>query len=208
MAAQYLSKEGAKAWPKCRCLVKICNSGDFAALALRAINLQAIGAAMEARQSEFVIRHDLTGAQYVELINFSFAAGKTGYFVIREELPSAESARALVRSLGSYLTSAEKVKEWPGTKLLGEFSAILYTFDLAEPVRRFLLNCTDQLFGWVQPNLPEDVGFLDGNGTIFLETTIHEEYLLLRLDDLRSRLIKQKFAALWRTLATSGPTLV
>jgi hypothetical protein len=158
-------------------------------------------------QFEVTIRHDLTGAQYIEFINYAFVVGKKGIFVIRDDLPQVESVNVLMLSLGPYLVSVDKVSEWSGTKLHGGALATLYTFVTAETARPILLQCTDHLYGWTQPSLPEDLSFLDGNNVTFIESTIHEEYLLFRLDDLRCQLIREKFSVLWRTLIGAEPNL-
>jgi hypothetical protein len=154
--------------------------------------------------TEHTIRHDLDGASYIELINYAFQVGKRGYFVLQEQMPVGDSAHVLVRSLQPYLLLSQKVKEWPGTKLLDDCPrATMYTFEAVEPARKLLLRSTDHLYGWTQPDLPEDIGFLDGRGVPLVESTIHEKYLLLRLDDLRSQLIKRKFPALHNSLVAS-----
>jgi hypothetical protein len=147
---------------------------------------------------------DLKGSLYIEFIRYAFATSKEVYFVVREDVQTGPNIAAVVETIVPHLISQQEVKEWPGTRLVGGHVAKLYTFVAADPVMRLFLSMTDHLYGWQQPDLPEDIGFRDREGKVVIESTIHEQYLSILLDDSRTKILKEQFPRLMQVLLTSG----
>jgi hypothetical protein len=69
---------------------------------------------------------------------------------------------------------------------------------------RSLLTATDHLYGWQQPDLPEDIGFRDREGKVVVESTIHEHFLSIASNDARRRVLEEQFPRLAQMLLDSA----
>jgi len=76
--------------------------------------------------------------------------------------------------LKPFLIKKYKSSEWPGTKLIGH-EATIYVLHYNKETITILKKYTNSLFEWIQPNLPEDICFLDENENAILITITHEK---------------------------------
>jgi hypothetical protein len=93
------------------------------------------------------------------------------------------SARALdlLRSLRPYLLEEAEVGEWPGSRLLENWTSHRLVYRLtADSVR--LLSAVDALDEWVNPDLPEDLHLMRDDRSTVLGTIAQHEYFWLELD--------------------------
>ena len=81
------------------------------------------------------------------------------------------------------MISTEQVTEWPGSKIIGEGTAVrmLYRVDSVSLER--ILRATDSLFEWVNPQLPEDLHFLRADGSTVMGSIAQEDYVWLMLSE-------------------------
>jgi hypothetical protein len=144
------------------------------------------------------ITQDIRGQAYAELIGFAFAVAEEGFFVVRDQLKRSSDLDAFLANITPWVISDHEVSAWPGTQLLDERKARLITFRTTAEVEQMILPMTDHLFGWLQPALPGDIGFRDQAGGLVIESTIHECYLAIHLDELRERVLAETYARLFQ----------
>lgn len=86
-------------------------------------------------------------------------------FVENRQLMENEELRLaavdeLLAPIKSQLIERKVQNEWE-TTTLGENTAFVYYFLLNDTTAQFLKERTDSLFGWITPELPEDLMFYD-----------------------------------------------
>ena len=101
-------------------------------------------------------------------------------FVVREENEISKNVRNLIHDLSVFLIEEKEVQEWPGTKLLLG-NAILYRFNLNPESAFILYRYENNLYNWLQPELPEDLVFYKGQQPVFTSIT-HENDAYFELD--------------------------
>jgi hypothetical protein len=116
------------------------------------------------------------------LIRSAAAFSDTAMVVLRDDLGLSDQGQALLGRLQPYLRETKRGSEWPGTVLFGS-EATLLRFTLTEPVLQELVNATEGLYGWRQPDLPEDLALIRADGTASLASISHENDAFLELSD-------------------------
>jgi len=104
--------------------------------------------------------------------------------------PSAQNA---LERLSRDEMGRKTVKQWPGTTLLGTRSATLIEYRCTDTLANGLLSLTDRLYGWLRPDLPEDLGFIRADGSVWMAATSHERFAFLDLssDELTSLTLRE-----------------
>lgn len=102
--------------------------------------------------------------------------------VLRDDLGLGETGQALLLRLEPYLLKRERRSSWPGTTLFGEEATVL-RFALCTQVLDELVAASSGLFGWQQPELPEDLALVRSDGTVVLASISHEHDAYLELSD-------------------------
>jgi hypothetical protein len=93
----------------------------------------------------------------------------------------------------------EETDEWPGSKAFG-WTATVRRYDYVPACAEVLKRATDQLYGWRQGVLPEDLCLLRGDDDPWLVTITHEM-------DGYFRLSPEDHARLVQALPRLGPML-
>lgn len=112
-------------------------------------------------------------------------------------------AREALSALAPHRLSKEEVAVWPGTQLIGGRTSTRHLFKLVPDSLNILLSTADDLFDWVNPELPEDLHFLRSDrstvlGSVaqdeeaWLELTDRERLALIDTDDLLTRLLPRR----------------
>jgi hypothetical protein len=86
----------------------------------------------------------------------------------------ASSATAAITRLQPFLIQESEVAEWPGTTLTGGRTARMLQFGVTKDFTEALLDMTKGLFDWQQPGLPEDLGFLRPDHSVWMASIAHE----------------------------------
>lgn len=120
------------------------------------------------------------GEAYVRLLDFVGRRCDRALLVTRPELPLCDAAVRILDELECWLLETEDAEEWPGTRLFGH-TARVRTYWVAPAFVEKLSVAVDGLFGWRQPNAPEDLCFLRCNGDVRLATIAHERDAFLEL---------------------------
>ena len=105
---------------------------------------------------------------------------KYALLVVQTRMSIAELGIKLLEALSPRLSRQYKANEWPGTRLLEE-QATIHEYVLDGGTVAVLCGATNDLFGWRQPDLPEDLALLRSDGTAWLTSISHERDAYLSL---------------------------
>lgn len=125
------------------------------------------------------------GQAYKKLLDISFDICDEFILVRRHDMDFDESALRIIEFLGPFLIEMKKSSSWPGTTLL-EQTADVYRYRTAKEAQKVLLDVSQSLYSWVQPELPEDLCFYK-NQKSWMANTAHEKQCIfenLSCDDL------------------------
>lgn len=123
------------------------------------------------------------GDVYQKLIEHASSECGFALLVVRDSLRIADSGQSVLKRLETFLRSATREDEWPGTKLLGASKAMLYKYELANKVAEILKAEVHSLYEWIQPERPEDLCLLRDDGTPWLVSIAHEKDAYFELTD-------------------------
>ena len=137
----------------------------------------------------FALLTEPSGELYSELLDLAAKECRVALLVIRRSLPLSGRGMNVLSRLERFLRDSVESSEWPGTKLLGEAASVLH-YDLGPECAEVLKEATDSLYGWTQPDLPEDLCLLKDEGMPWLVSIAHERdgYFCLSQDE-RNRLL-------------------
>ena len=132
------------------------------------------------------------GATYTRLVEHCSSYSSSASLIVRNGLGISDRGQRLLDSLGPSVISSERRSEWPGTVLLSG-DALVVTIQLDGSAVDALRLGADRLFGWIQPDLPEDLSFIRTDGSPFLVTICHESDAYLEADEFEVSQFKQQF---------------
>ena len=147
----------------------------------------------------------ITGASYTKLLDCGERFTRYALLVVQTRMSIAESGIRLLEALSPKLSRQYKANEWPGTGLLGE-EATIHEYVLDGGTVAILRGATRDLFGWRQPDLPEDLALLRSDRTAWLTSISHERdaYLSLSREEVEALLaLCPDTAALFQEEATA-----
>lgn len=138
------------------------------------------------------IVHQPQGDLYRRLIETALRRCTGFLVVVRKTVTLAVSARRTLKELDPFLEGTSEQAEWPGTQLTDGRAAVS-RYRLNRDSAVVLSQAANGLYGWLQPELPEDLCLLRADGTPWLVTISHERdaFLVLASDEfdaLRSAL--------------------
>jgi len=112
---------------------------------------------------------------YVDLLRFCQAQATHAAFILQSSSPPVlDRVRHVLEPLRPYLVSIDQVSSWPGHRL-GEHSRVeRYLYPAQEEVIDVLVTAASGLFDWMNPKLPDDLHFLDGDAVV-LGQVAHEK---------------------------------
>lgn len=94
----------------------------------------------------------------------------------------AQSCTQFLDALSEYTVRVVDQKEWPGTKLM-RAAVPVFWFRPTPEVVTILKASVQGLYGWIFPNLPEDLAFYWPDGGLMLGTISHERLAFLNLEE-------------------------
>jgi hypothetical protein len=126
------------------------------------------------------------------ILEFGLEHQMIALLVVRSELGLSQSGETVLERLTPFLIDRREAEEWPGTKLHGGFARVS-RFSLGRESASIICAATDHLYGWRQPDLPEDLCILRRNGDPWLITISHEEDCYFRMtSEEKARLLAEK----------------
>lgn len=123
---------------------------------------------------------DIQGKDYQRLIEvlarhcnrFAFVL-EILYEIEEEELERMES---FISDIKWHLIERKKQKEWEARSVCGGGVAYVYYFHLNNETREFLKTRSNSIYGWIPPELPEDLMFYKDNECKFAAISHEREY--------------------------------
>lgn len=131
-------------------------------------------------RERYTLGEDPTGGVYRALLEFGLSKCNNALLVVRN-VAESEAANAILELLRHHVISEQRESKWPGTELLDD-TAIVIRFRYDRTVADVLKTGTDHLFGWIGPELPEDLCLVRPDGRPWLVSIAHEHDGYLDLD--------------------------
>jgi hypothetical protein len=124
------------------------------------------------------LKFEPTDSLYRHLIRTAVLEAQVAYLVLPDGTvaPSVENA---LQKLRVDEIGRKTVREWPGTTLLGRDAATLIEYRCTRTLATVLTSLTNSLYKWLEPDLPEDLGFIRSDGSVWLASTSHEKCAFL-----------------------------
>lgn len=125
------------------------------------------------------IDENLKGKRYKQLIDFlSKHCNRFAFVEDRRMMDIEEERLAYIHNLITYieehLIETKIQKEWETTRLVDD-SAYVFYFNFNNVTKQFLKDNSNSLFGWINPELPEDLMFYKDDECL-LATCSHERF--------------------------------
>ncbi|MFC7686401.1 stage III sporulation protein AH [Ureibacillus sp. GCM10028918] len=129
-----------------------------------------------------MITENVKGKQYKQLIELLARSCNRVAFVENRQLMENEESRLayvdqLITDINDQLIERKIQRKWE-TTALGHGTAYVYYFRLNNATTQFLKECSDSLFGWMPPELPEDLMFYQDDQCL-LAACSHEGFFLV-----------------------------
>ncbi len=102
--------------------------------------------------------------------------------VVRDEPGLSKRGTEFLSMLEADLIERRRGRSWPGTVLLAE-DATIFEFAPTDRVVSVIAAASAGLYGWQQPELPEDPALLRADGSAILATIAHEGDAYLELGE-------------------------
>ncbi|MFT4050592.1 MAG: hypothetical protein QM648_12250 [Solirubrobacterales bacterium] len=128
---------------------------------------------------EYWLAREPSAETYLSLLRLAEYLGGSGSLVSRTIKSIAPGGEDFADHLDDLGCEKQAVSEWPGTKLLGGDTATLRRFPCDLAHLEALREATTALFGWLSPDLPEDLCLYRSDGTVWLSTISHERDAVL-----------------------------
>lgn len=127
--------------------------------------------------------NDIKGKQYLQLIDLLSRNCNRFAFVENRQMMEIEEVRLayvdnLITNIKEHLIERKVQREWETTKLGEKNTAYVYYFQLNNSTRAFLKERSKSLFGWISPELPEDLMFYKDNQCL-LAACSHEGFFMI-----------------------------
>ncbi|SDN62579.1 stage III sporulation protein AH [Alkalicoccus daliensis] len=141
------------------------------------------------------IMENVKNKRYKKLIDLLYVNCNIFAFVEDRQLMEIEDERLayidfLIEPIKEHFIERKIQQEWE-TTYLPEDTAYVYYFNLNNATRQFLKECSNSLFDWRSPELPEDLMFYK-NGKCLLAGCSHEEFFLVDENIWESFLLKNR----------------
>lgn len=130
-----------------------------------------------------ILESEPKGNVYRELIDIASSVCSQFILVIRDSINLNDNAIKSLSDLKPFLQETKQQQEWPGTQLLRDTATVNY-YLLNEKSKQILNSYTNNLYSWVQPDLPEDLSFIKSDGKAWLINTSHENFSYVDTDSV------------------------
>ena len=130
----------------------------------------------------YTLTHELRGELYMAVLALAERYYCQALLVIRQSEPLSSIADSVLATLRTYEIHREMAAEWPGT-VLHSGKAMVIWYKLVPESRAVLVEVTDGLYGWLHPNLPEDLCLIRPGGDPWLVSIAHEKDSYFELSD-------------------------
>lgn len=122
-----------------------------------------------------------TKSDYRVILKLASKYCDRAYMVVRPDIESSEALEKFLESIQKKAIESAEESSWPGTTLLGGCASVKH-YAVDSKLIEHLGQVANGFFDWMQPQLPEDLGFLKGNKE-WLINTAHEKDLHICVED-------------------------
>src|SRR3954464_1956669 len=136
---------------------------------------------MTRRRFDFV--DEPRGSVYRRLVELAVNRTSFAYVVVRADGIGDSGVLSALKILRPEEIGQRAVTEWPGTRLLSTETAVLAQYRCSARLASLLLSLTTGLYDWVHPSLPEDLGFLRADDSVWLASIAHESDAFMEMSD-------------------------
>jgi hypothetical protein len=105
------------------------------------------------------------------------------FTVERSDMVMSPRGAEVYRRLQPFLLSQAVVSETPGSIYVPPDTVTLRTYSLDAEAAEVIREATDKLYGWVEPDLPQDLCFLRGSAPWLVNHAADEASCLVVSDD-------------------------
>ncbi len=117
---------------------------------------------------------NVEGRVYKEFIDLAASLSDKFLLVERNDMNSSDNLIKVLKKLESSLIEMREQSEWPSA-MLTESTAKVYYYKIDDNSKNVLKEQVNSLFSWEQPDLPEDLCFINGDES-WISTSSHEEH--------------------------------
>lgn len=124
---------------------------------------------------------NVEGKVYKEFIDLVTSLSDKFLLVERNDMNSSDNLINVLKKLESSLIDMKEQSEWPSA-MLTESTAKVYYYKIDDNSKNVLKEEVDSLFSLEQPELPEDLCFINGEES-WISTSSHEGYCDIIAED-------------------------
>ena len=124
---------------------------------------------------------NVEGKAYKEFIDLVTSLSDKFLLVERNDMNSSDNLINVLKKLESSLIDMKEQSEWPSA-MLTESTAKVYYYKIDDNSKNVLKEEVDSLFSLEQPELPEDLCFINGEES-WISTSSHEGYCDIIAED-------------------------
>lgn len=129
------------------------------------------------------IINDPKAQTYKKLLDIAFEYSDSFILVINKDLDTSKNLINVMNKLKNSLIEMKEESEWPSTKLWKDNTAYIYYYKTTSNAKEILENECNSLFGWLQPELPEDLCFFKDK-KCWMATCSHEDIVDFYIEDV------------------------
>ncbi len=139
---------------------------------------------------------NIEGELYQSLLHVGMQFANQGGFVIRSQ---GETINQVLEEFLPYFIEDSLQSAWPGTQLTSSQERVIL-FELNPTTLELLQQNSNSIFSWILPDLPEDLFLLREDGTPWMGSVAHEEYIFFEFTEEESRIFFEEFPTLKKRL--------
>lgn len=140
------------------------------------------------------------GSEFRDLVNWLVPRSREFWLILREDRTPHSQADHVLASLSRWRISSDRVSEWPGTRLYSA-TATCYRHRCTPSPASALIELSEGLFDWQEPDLPEDLCFLASDQRPLLVSIAHEREAYLDLTAAEEAAFEKELPLLYRSLS-------
>jgi hypothetical protein len=147
----------------------------------------------------YVLKNEPSPSAFCDLLDFGVDKCAYALMMIQPLNRMSPKGESILKMLEPYLVDRKVTNKRPGTKRLGE-NALAHKYKYEAPLSGLIQKINDHLYGWLQPNFPEDLCLLRENEEPWFVSITHEKDSFFFLPDTEKNDLIQNIPELGRIL--------
>src|SRR5580658_1235380 len=107
----------------------------------------------------YVLKNEPSPSAFADILDYGLTQCCSALLVVQPLKRISPQAVEILKKLEPYLTEKKVTPKWPGTKLSGG-TGLVHKYKLEQSFVDEISKINDRLYGWLQPNFPEDICLL------------------------------------------------